>query len=51
MPTSLKQFETVFPTLVADLKENCKKYSLPDQALTWFEKVLHLAPNVHTGID
>ena len=41
MPTTLKEFETVFPTLVEDMKEHCKKYKLPDQALTWFEKVRH----------
>ena len=39
MPTTLKEFETVFPTLVKDLKEHCQKYKLPDQALDWFEKV------------
>lgn len=39
MPASLKDFETVFPTLVKDIKEHCEKYKLPDQALTWFEKV------------
>ncbi|KAK3047833.1 Farnesyl pyrophosphate synthetase [Extremus antarcticus] len=40
MPASLKDFETVFPTLVKDIKEHCEKYKLPDQALTWFEKSL-----------
>ena len=44
MPTSLKDFETVFPRLVEDLKEHCKHYKLPDQALTWFEQVYHLTP-------
>jgi len=39
MPTTLKEFESVFPTLVNDLKEHCEKYKLPQQALTWFEKV------------
>ena len=39
MPTTLKEFETVFPTLVEDLKEHCKKYKLPEQALSWFEQV------------
>ena len=39
MPTSLKEFEKIFPTLVNDLKEYCEKYQLPEQALKWFEQV------------
>lgn len=39
MPTSLKDFETVFPKLVQDLNEHCQQYTLPEQALKWFEKV------------
>lgn len=39
MPTTLKEFEAVFPTLVEDLLAHCKQYGLPTQALTWFEKV------------
>ena len=47
MPTTLKEFETVFPTLVKDLKEHCEKYKLPGQALNWFEQVgLH-----HPSVD
>jgi len=41
MPATLKEFETVFPRLVEDLKQHCAKYKLPEQALTWFEKVGH----------
>ncbi|GAB7360609.1 hypothetical protein MBLNU230_g0489t1 [Neophaeotheca triangularis] len=41
MSTSLKDFESVFPKLVADLKEHCQKYKLPDQALNWFEQNLN----------
>lgn len=41
MPTTLKEFETVFPTLVKDLKEHCEKYKLPGQALNWFEQNLN----------
>ncbi|KAK3704611.1 Farnesyl pyrophosphate synthetase [Vermiconidia calcicola] len=41
MPTTLKEFETVFPKLVKDLKEHCEKYKLPDQALNWFEQNLN----------
>jgi len=37
--TSLKDFEAVFPKLMSDLKEDCKQYNLPDQALNWFEAV------------
>lgn len=39
MPATLKEFETVFPKLVEDLKEHCQKYNLPQTALTWFEEV------------
>ena len=39
MPATLKEFETVFPRLVEDLKEHCRTYKLPDQALNWFDKV------------
>lgn len=39
MPTTLKEFESVFPTLVKDMKEHCQKYKLPEQALKWFEHV------------
>jgi farnesyl diphosphate synthase len=42
MPTTLKEFESVFPTLVNDMKEHCQKYKLPEQALTWFEKVCRI---------
>ncbi|KAF2483688.1 ERG20 farnesyl diphosphate synthase [Neohortaea acidophila] len=38
MPATLKEFEAVFPTLVADLKAHCQKYKLPEQALQWFEQ-------------
>ena len=53
MPTTLKEFETVFPTLVKDLKEHCEKYKLPDQALNWFEKVRdpHMVGVYATSID
>lgn len=39
MPTTLKDFEAVFPKLVADLKQHCEQYKLPTQALEWFEEV------------
>lgn len=39
MPTTLKEFETVFPKLVEDVKEHCKSYKLPEQALKWYEQV------------
>ena len=41
MPTTLKEFEAVFPKLVADLKQHCEQYKLPTQALKWFEEVGH----------
>lgn len=51
MPTTLKDFETVFPTLVNDLKEHCQKYKLPDQALNWFEHVSLSPVSDQTRID
>lgn len=41
MPATLQEFESVFPKLVEDLKQECQKYKLPEQALTWFEKSLY----------
>ncbi|KAF2191838.1 farnesyl pyrophosphate synthetase [Zopfia rhizophila CBS 207.26] len=41
MPTTLKEFESVWPRLVQDLKEHCKQYKLPQQSLDWFEKSLN----------
>ena len=41
MPTTLKQFESVFPKLVSDLKQHAEQYKLPTQALKWFEEVGH----------
>jgi farnesyl diphosphate synthase len=41
MPTTLKQFESVFPKLVADLKQHAEQYKLPAQALKWFEESLY----------
>jgi hypothetical protein len=33
------EFLDVYPSLVEDLLGECRKYNLPDNALTWFEKV------------
>lgn len=51
MPTTLKEFETVFPKLVEDLKEHCQKYKLPEQALKWFEQVSANTHHWPTSID
>jgi farnesyl diphosphate synthase len=40
MPTTLKEFESVWPRIVADLQDHCKQYKLPQQSLDWFTKVL-----------
>lgn len=40
MPTTLKEFESVWPRIVADLQDHCKGYNLPKQSLDWFTKVL-----------
>lgn len=39
MPVTLKEFESVWPQLVEDIKAECGAYKLPDQALQWFEQV------------
>ena len=39
MPTTLKEFESVWPRIVADLEGHCKQYKLPQQSLDWFIKV------------
>ena len=39
MPYSLKEFESVFPSLVDDLSNHAKQYNLPTAALEWFQKV------------
>lgn len=39
MPTTLKEFESVWPRIVADLQEHAKQYKLPQQSLDWFTKV------------
>lgn len=39
MPTTLKEFESVWPRIVADLQDHCKGYNLPKQSLDWFTKV------------
>ncbi|KAL1653274.1 Farnesyl pyrophosphate synthetase [Didymella pomorum] len=40
MPTTLKEFESVWPRIVADLQDHCKGYNLPKQSLDWFTKSL-----------
>ncbi|KAF2626510.1 hypothetical protein BU25DRAFT_491880 [Macroventuria anomochaeta] len=40
MPTTLKEFESVWPRIVADLQDHCKGYKLPQQSLDWFTKSL-----------
>ncbi|GAB7351106.1 hypothetical protein MBLNU459_g1571t1 [Dothideomycetes sp. NU459] len=41
MPTTLKEFESVFPQLVEDVSEHCRKYKLPDNILQWFQNSLN----------
>lgn len=40
MPTTLKDFESVFPRLAEDVLAQCKQYNLPANALEWYEKSL-----------
>ncbi|KAK3616950.1 Farnesyl pyrophosphate synthetase [Elasticomyces elasticus] len=41
MPVSRQDFESIFPTLVSDLKTHSTNYNLPSQALQWFTKSLN----------
>ncbi|KAF2021421.1 terpenoid synthase [Aaosphaeria arxii CBS 175.79] len=41
MPTSLQDFESVWPRIVGDLEAHCKHYKLPQQSLDWFIKSLN----------
>jgi farnesyl diphosphate synthase len=51
MPTTLKEFESVWPRIVADLQDHCKQYKLPQQSLDWFTKVLpHTILNTTTTL-
>ncbi|CAA9962829.1 hypothetical protein CFE70_006255 [Pyrenophora teres f. teres 0-1] len=40
MATTLKDFESVWPRIVADLQDHCKGYKLPQNCLDWFTKSL-----------
>lgn len=42
--TTLKEFESVWPRIVADLEGHCKQYQLPQQSLDWFVKVYAFNP-------
>ncbi|KAL9123383.1 MAG: hypothetical protein Q9187_000065 [Circinaria calcarea] len=39
MPYTLKEFESVFPSLVQDLTEHAQQYGMPSNALQWYQKV------------
>ena len=39
MPTTLKEFESVWPRLVEDLADHCTQYKMPQQPLDWFVEV------------
>ena len=34
-----RQFETVFPSIVRDLKDHVSQYDMPAETLEWFEQV------------
>lgn len=42
MPTTLKEFEAVFPSLVEDLTQHAKSFGLPEKELNWFQEVCEL---------
>jgi farnesyl diphosphate synthase len=37
--TTLKEFESVFPTLVEDMLAHAKQYGAPQMALDWYKAV------------
>lgn len=37
--TTLKKFESVFPTLVEDILSHAKQYNLPEEFVAWFKAV------------
>lgn len=39
MPTTLKEFEAVFPSLVEDLSQHAISFKLPGNALKWYQEV------------
>src|SRR4051812_37948827 len=39
LKTTRAEFESVWPSLVADLQDAAKKYNVPENALEWFTKV------------
>ncbi|TKA67365.1 Farnesyl pyrophosphate synthase [Cryomyces minteri] len=41
MPTTLKEFEAVFPQLVEDLREHCRQYGLPKNILERYQQSLN----------
>lgn len=41
MPTTLKDFESVWPRIVEDITSHAKQYRLPEQPLDWFAKSLN----------
>ncbi|MCJ1401463.1 Farnesyl pyrophosphate synthetase [Xylographa trunciseda] len=40
MPYTLKEFESVWPSLVEDLTQHAQQYKLPQAALEWYQKSL-----------
>jgi hypothetical protein len=39
MPTTLQEFESVWPRIRADIQAHAQQYKLPQQSLDWFTKV------------
>lgn len=39
MKTTLKEFESVWPRIAADIAGHAKSYNLPQQPLDWFRQV------------
>jgi hypothetical protein len=47
--TTLKEFESIFPTIVEDLLAHAKQYGPPQMALDWYKTVS--AQNVSTRLQ
>jgi len=45
MATTLKEFESVWPRILADIENHVKSYKLPQQALDWLIKVFRAHPS------
>ncbi|MCJ1382017.1 Farnesyl pyrophosphate synthetase [Xylographa soralifera] len=48
MPYTLKEFESVWPSLVDELSQHAQQYNLPEAALKWYQKSFFQSLNYNT---